>query len=39
MQVDFYLNIMKSFGEQTNKNFVQGLEYTNEAFVRATYAF
>ena len=39
MQVDFYLNIMKSFGEQNNKNFVQGLEYTNEAFVRATYAF
>ena len=39
VQVDFYLNIMKSFGEQTNKNFIQGLEYTNEAFVRATYAF
>jgi len=39
VQVDFYLNIMKSFGEQTNKNFVQGLEYTNEAFIRATYAF
>ena len=39
VQVDFYANILKSYGEQVNKNFVQGLEYANEVFVRATYAF
>jgi hypothetical protein len=39
VQVDLYANILKSFGTQSNKNFAQGLEYANEVFVRATYAF
>lgn len=39
VQVDLYANVLKSYGEQTNKNFAQGLEYANELFVRATYSF
>ncbi|MCX7170638.1 MAG: hypothetical protein NTY41_10220, partial [Proteobacteria bacterium] len=39
VQVDLYANILKSFGEQSNRNFAQGLEYANEIFVRATYYF
>ena len=39
VQVDLYANILKSYGEQTNRNFAQGLEYANEVFVRATYSF
>lgn len=39
MQFDFYANIIKSRGEQDYRNFAQGAEYANEAFVRATFSF
>ena len=38
-QVDIYANILKSYGEQTQRNFAQGLEYASELFVRGTYSF
>ncbi|MCX7170115.1 MAG: DUF1302 family protein, partial [Proteobacteria bacterium] len=38
-QVDLYANILKSYGAQTNRNFVQGIENNNEIFTRITYAF
>lgn len=38
-QVDIYANILKSYGDQTQRNFAQGLEYANELFVRGTYSF
>lgn len=38
-QVDLYANILKSYGEQNQRNFAQGLEYANEFFIRGSYSF
>lgn len=38
-QLDIYANVLKSYGEQNNRNFTQGLTYANELFVRGTYSF
>jgi len=38
-QLDIYANILKSYGQQNNRNFAQGLTYANEIFVRGSYSF
>jgi hypothetical protein len=38
-QLDVYANVLKSYGEQNQRNFAQGVEYANEVFVRGTFSF